>query len=53
MIGNLIQQQFGTARNWPLGSSLSFLLLGLMLLALVLYALYAKKAAKAVRQGAR
>jgi spermidine/putrescine transport system permease protein len=53
MIGNLIQQQFGTARNWPLGSSLSFLLLGLMLLALVFYALYAKKAAKAVRQGAR
>ncbi len=53
MIGNLIQQQFGTARNWPLGSSLSFLLLGLMLLALMLYALYSRKAAKAVLQGAR
>ncbi|MDF3936760.1 ABC transporter permease [Pseudomonas citronellolis] len=51
MIGNLIQQQFGTARNWPLGGSLSFLLLGIMLLALVLFALYSRKAAKSVHLG--
>jgi len=53
MIGNLIQQQFGTARNWPLGSSLSFLLLGIMLLSLVLYALYSRNAAKTLRRGAQ
>ncbi|MNZ49575.1 Spermidine/putrescine transport system permease protein PotB [compost metagenome] len=53
MIGNLIQQQFGTARNWPLGSSLSFLLLGIMLLSLVLYALYSRNAAKTQRPGAQ
>ncbi|CDF86393.1 ABC-type spermidine/putrescine transport system,permease component I [Pseudomonas knackmussii B13] len=51
MIGNLIQQQFGTARNWPLGGSLSFLLLGIMLLALVLFALYSRKAARSVHMG--
>lgn len=27
MIGNLIQQQFGAARNWPYGASLSLLLM--------------------------
>ncbi len=27
MIGNIIQQQFGVAFNWPLGSSLAFLLM--------------------------
>ncbi|MNN96012.1 hypothetical protein D3C81_2149220 [compost metagenome] len=52
MIGNLIQQQFGTARNWPLGGSLSFLLLAIMLLALILFALYSRKAARAVHLGA-
>lgn len=51
MIGNLIQQQFGTARNWPLGGSLSFLLLAIMLVALVLFALYSRKAAKSVHMG--
>ena len=52
MIGNLIQQQFGTARNWPLGSSLSFLLLGILLLSLMLYALYTRSTAKTLRRGA-
>ncbi|MBF8732766.1 ABC transporter permease [Pseudomonas guariconensis] len=51
MVGNLIQQQFGTARNWPLGGSLSFLLLGIMLLALILFALYSRKAAKSMHRG--
>jgi spermidine/putrescine transport system permease protein len=36
MIGNLIQQQFGAARDWPFGSAVSF-----VLMALVLAAVYA------------
>ena len=31
MIGNLIQQQFGAARDWPFGSAASFVLMGLVL----------------------
>jgi spermidine/putrescine transport system permease protein len=38
MIGSLIQQQFGQARNWPFGSALSFVLFGLILVALWLHA---------------
>ena len=30
MIGNLIQQQFGAARNWPYGSALSLLMMALI-----------------------
>ena len=41
-----------TARNWPLGSSLSFLLLGILLLSLMLYALYTRSTAKTLRRGA-
>ena len=37
MIGNLIQNQFGAARNWPFGSALAFVLLGIVLLAMMLY----------------
>lgn len=43
MIGNLIQQQFGAARNWPLGGSLSFLLLAILLLAIVGYLLLSRR----------
>lgn len=39
MIGNLIQNQFGAARNWPFGSALAFVLLGIVLLAMMLYLL--------------
>jgi len=39
MIGGLIQQQFGQARNWPFGAALSFVLLALVLVALVVRAL--------------
>ena len=53
MIGNLIQQQFGTARNWPLGSSLSFLLLAILLVSLVFYALYSRKSARKLNRGAQ
>lgn len=31
MVGNLIQQQFGAARDWPFGSAASFILMALVL----------------------
>lgn len=37
MIGNLIQNQFGSGRNWPFGAALSFALLAIVLLAMMLY----------------
>lgn len=37
MIGNLIQLQFGSSRNWPFGAALSFSLLGLVLITMVIY----------------
>lgn len=37
MIGNLIQNQFTTARNWPFGSAASFIVMGLVLLAVTAY----------------
>lgn len=36
MIGNLIQNQFVTARNWPFGSAVSFLLMALVLVMVML-----------------
>jgi spermidine/putrescine transport system permease protein len=35
MIGNLIQLQFGSGHNWPLGAALAFSLFSLVLLALL------------------
>ena len=37
MIGNLIQNQFTVARNWPFGSAAAFVLMGVVLLAVVGY----------------
>jgi spermidine/putrescine transport system permease protein len=37
MLGNLVQNQFSSARNWPFGSAASFIVMGLVLLALILY----------------
>ena len=39
MIGNLIQSQFGAARNWPFGAALAFALLALVLVAMLAYLL--------------
>lgn len=39
MIGNLIQGQFGAARNWPFGAALAFALLALVLVAMLIYLL--------------
>ncbi|WP_127902283.1 ABC transporter permease [Solirhodobacter olei] len=37
MIGNLIAQQFGSGRNWPLGSSQALILMAAVLIALFAY----------------
>jgi spermidine/putrescine transport system permease protein len=37
MLGNLIEQQFGQARDWPFGSALSITLLVIVMLALLVY----------------
>lgn len=37
MIGNLVQNQFTTARNWPFGSAASFALMTLVLVAVMIY----------------
>ena len=41
-IGNIIKNQFGTIRNWPLGAALSVLLLAITALMLFLYSRFAK-----------
>jgi spermidine/putrescine transport system permease protein len=37
MIGNLVQNQFSAARNWPFGSAASFILMAVVLVAVILY----------------
>ncbi|MBA3893852.1 MAG: ABC transporter permease [Gemmatimonadales bacterium] len=37
MIGNLVQNQFSAARNWPFGSAASFIVMALVLLAVMFY----------------
>ncbi len=44
MIGNLIQAQFGSARNWPFGAALAFVLLAMVLLAMTAYLMRYKRA---------
>ncbi len=41
-IGNIIKNQFGTIRNWPLGAALSVLLLVITALMIFLYSRFAK-----------
>ncbi|PLX39504.1 MAG: ABC transporter permease [Hyphomicrobiales bacterium] len=43
MIGNFIELQFGQGRNWPLGSSLSMMLLVVVAIALLVYVRAATK----------
>jgi spermidine/putrescine transport system permease protein len=38
MLGNVIEDQFTTVFNWPLGAALSFIMLGIVLLILALSA---------------
>ena len=44
MIGNLIQSQFGAARNWPFGAALAFALLAIVLLSMMIYLLRFRRA---------
>ncbi len=37
MIGNLVQNQFSAARNWPFGSAASFIVMALVLAAVMVY----------------
>ena len=37
MLGNLIAEQFGPARNWPLGSAMALFLMLVVMIALVVY----------------
>jgi spermidine/putrescine transport system permease protein len=37
MIGNVIQDQFGSGQNWPLGAAMSVVLMGLILIGVWLY----------------
>ena len=45
MIGNLIYDQFLSARDWPFGATLSALLIALMMLALFMQAVAAGRRA--------
>ena len=47
MIGDLIAQQFGTGRNWPLGSAQALILMAAVLIALHFYS----RAAGQVKHG--
>ena len=37
LIGNLLQQQFMTVRDWPFGSALGFILMAMVLAATLIY----------------
>ncbi len=37
MVGNLVQNQFSAARNWPFGSAASFIVMALVLVAVMAY----------------
>jgi spermidine/putrescine transport system permease protein len=52
MIANVIAAQFGASRNWPFGAALSVLLLIITMLVLLIFALVAKRTAKATGRSA-
>jgi len=37
LLGNLLQQQFMTVRDWPFGSAIGFIMMFIMLLAVIIY----------------
>ncbi len=49
MVGNLIYDQYLSARDWPFGSALAMLLIGVMLLVLFAQAVAARRAAAEAR----
>ncbi|MEA2419407.1 MAG: spermidine/putrescine transport system permease protein [Thermoleophilaceae bacterium] len=46
MVGNLIQQQFFAAENWPFGAALTALMMGFLLIFMVMYLRSAAKASR-------
>jgi spermidine/putrescine transport system permease protein len=46
MVGNLIQQQFFAAENWPFGAALTTVMMGFLLIFMVLYLRSAGRAAR-------
>ena len=50
VLGNLIDMQFGQARNWPLGAALSITLMAIVMIALLFYVKNASKSGD-VRHG--
>ncbi len=44
MIGNLVEQQFLSARNWPFGSALSMIIMAVVLTVLLISVTRARKA---------
>jgi len=48
MIGNLIQTQFGAARNWPFGAALAFVLLAMVLITMMIYTMRFKRGPESV-----
>jgi spermidine/putrescine transport system permease protein len=51
MVGNLIYDQFLSARDWPFGASLAFLLIGLMMLLLFIQAWLVSRHARGPARG--
>lgn len=47
MVGNLVEQQFLSSRNWPFGSALSMVIMGVVLVALVVLTTRTAKAGAA------
>ena len=47
LLGNLLQQQFMTVRDWPFGSALSFIMMAVMLAATLVYFRVSAEAEKA------
>jgi spermidine/putrescine transport system permease protein len=46
MIANVIAAQFGASRNWPFGAALSVMVLVIVMLALVAFAVIARRSSK-------
>ena len=52
MVGNLIYDQFLSARDWPFGASLAFILIGIMMLLLFIQAWLVNRSATGTSTGA-
>jgi len=48
MIGNLVEQQFLSARNWPFGAALSMVIMAVVLTVMLIYSTRVVKAGQKV-----